>query len=373
MVAMVLTGMWITIGVLVCDILACTFVLNGYHEYSNDIQGTSINLHIVFATLACDLIFVLPILLSILYICICYNWRGAFKRAGCNVTFSSHSRLLTCVAFLVGKNTINKISRLTENEIVSIMFPVMLITPVLCVSSHLGYIMLAWLTEPSKCTTTLVLYYTFLVCLFFSFRKCYHAHSGIRFTINWSRKDDVDSNGGTSKSVEENEGKGMELEVIEDAQCAKVEHATEEVLPSSDSCCCIAFGQANKKHINIQAFSLLLLYGTFIVGIAAMVVLIFLLLPFASQELVMYLFHVIQLLVVLLSIRFTYNLFFSNTFSFETIVQKFKEVYAKRGHNKVLASIAQQEHEELADVAGEFAAEFTDVMINKASTHKKIA
>ncbi len=36
----------------------------------------------------------------------------------------------------------------------------MLISPILCLASHLGYILLAWLTEPSKCTTI------FLFCYF---------------------------------------------------------------------------------------------------------------------------------------------------------------------------------------------------------------
>ena len=195
------------------------------------------------------------------------------------------------------------------------------------------------------------------------------AHSGIRFTVSQSRKDDADSNGGKPVREGDHEGKDVELEVIEDAQCAEVEHTTEEVRSdNSYSCWCILFSQGAHQHAGILS-PVTLWHGPFIVGIGAMdmVVLIFLLLPFASQELVMYLFHVFQLLVVLLSIRFTYKLFFGDTFSLEGIAQKFKEVYAKRGHNKTLASITRQEHEELADVAGEFAAEFTDVIINKAS------
>ena len=76
-----------------------------------------------------------------------------------------------------------------------------------------------------------------------------------------------------------------------------------------------------------------------------------------------YLFEVFQLMVVLVSAQIAYQLVFSESFTFESVIQKFKEVYAKKGRNTNLVSIASKNHEDLADIAGEFGAELTDVMI----------
>ena len=159
-VALVLTGMWITIGIFLCDVLACSVV--SVNEYSSDIKGRPINLYITFGTLVSDMIFILPMLLCILYIGICYNGREVLKRFHCNMV-PPNSCWNTFFACIVGRYTFKKISKLTDNSIISLMFPFMLITPILCISSHIGYIMLAWLTEPTKCNTAFILYYIILV------------------------------------------------------------------------------------------------------------------------------------------------------------------------------------------------------------------
>lgn len=121
------------------------------------------------------------------------------------------------------------------------------------------------------------------------------------------------------------------------------------------------------EHINTQAFLLLIFYGVFITGIVAMLLLMFQLLPLVSQELITYIFELVQLIVVLISTQFAYKLLFTSSFSFENIVKKFKDVYSEKGSNKSLVSVAQKK-EDLDDVAGEFAAELTAVIIDKMCT-----
>ena len=355
MVALVLTGIWITIGILMCDVLACTVVLEGNHEYSQDITGRPINLYIVFGTLVSDIVFTIPMLFCIIYICVGNNGRRIFDRLCCNSLFSSCSYCL--FNLVVGKNTSKKISKLSENSIISFMFPFMLVTPLLCFSSHLGYIMLAWLTEPSKCTTTILLYYFFFLFLFLSFRRYYKIYSKVTFSCKCcyrkSHNDDTKIETGDHNIKLDVYGKKRNEHKLED-------------LSAKASFCCLSHSRANPEHINTQAFCLLLFYGVFIVGIALIFVLIFLLLPFSSQEVVIYLFQVFQLIVVLVSIQFASQLFLSDSFSLVNFFQKFKEVYAERGRNKNLSLIASKKDEELADLAGKFAAEFTDYIISAA-------
>ena len=160
----------------------------------------------------------------------------------------------------------------------------------------------------------------------------------------------------------------IELHVISDNEQDgpnQGEHETEETITGLNSCCCVSFSRANEEHINTQAFCFLLFYGVFLIGIAVIIILIFVLVPLASEELVQYLFEIFQLMVVLVSAQIAYQLLFSESFTLESVLQKFKEVYAKKGHNANLVSIANRKHEDLADIAGEFGAELTDVIINE--------
>ena len=68
-----------------------------------------------------------------------------------------------------------------------------------------------------------------------------------------------------------------------------------------------------------------------------------------------------------MSTQIAYQILGSGSFNLQNIVKKFKEVYAEKGANEKLASIADQEHEELSDVIGEFVAEFTDVVIKNTA------
>ena len=78
------------------------------------------------------------------------------------------------------------------------MFPLMIATPILCASSHLGYVMPAWLMEPSKCTTAFLLYYMIILYLFFAFKRFYGMHFKIKLAIDYlfsnSDSDQPDSN-----------------------------------------------------------------------------------------------------------------------------------------------------------------------------------
>ena len=354
-VGAVLTGSVISIAILVLNIHVCSIVANGDHEYSVHIEGMSINLSIVFATLALNVIFILPLVLCIFYIIIFHNGRQLIK--GSQVC-SLQPCVTRVIRFVIGKNTFNKIAELSKNDIIALMFPIMIASPILCISTHIVYILLAFLTEPSKCTTTFLIYYIVMVYFFVTFRKVYNFHSRTSFSFSLSKRGRNEDSSRKSNNAIELEVVGGEVPPPKESSDNSKRSAVD---PKSDS----VFSGHHKEHINPQAFGLLVLYGVFLTGIAAIILLNFLLLPFSSEQLVIYIFHLFQLIVVLVSTQLAYKLLFDGGFSLESVVKKFKDVYAARGSNETLATIVRQKHEELSDVAGEFAAEFTDVMVQK--------
>ena len=373
MVAFVITGMWITIGIFLCDVLACN-VLRGNHEYSSDIKGMSINLHIAYGTLVCDIIFICLMLLCILYIGIrfCFNHQDSVVPHLPPTDWDRvhYYRVWTLVSMVVGKNTYNKIEKLS---IISLIFPFMLITPILCISSHIGYIMLAWLTEPSKCTTIAILYYSFLLFIFFTLRKAYNTRSELNICNRKAQNGNKPQQGSDEPSTEK------ETKFDSTDGSASQEETSGATSGSRNSESLVKTSRqnapnqpANKKDVNTQAFCLLLFYGVFIIAIAVIFTLVFLLLPLASEELVRYLFELFQLMVVLVSGLVTYKLFFSES-TFKSVIKKFKETYKKLGANDnangnsndandVFNSIASKD-ENLTDIAGEFGAELTHVIV----------
>ena len=374
MVALVITGMWITIGIVVCDILACN-VARGNHEYSSDIKVRSINLQVAYGTLVCDIIFILPMLLCI----VCYKGRKVQKNV---------SKFLSCI---VSKNTYEKINDHC------LIFPFMLITPILCVSSHIGYIMLAWLTEPSKCTTIAILYYSFLLFIFFSLRKAYKSQSKLDISLHkykscngyivhedQSQGDAMEmhqqENQGDSNSAMAPEQQGQCQDSAIQLQSQENGEDTEQQASQVNCCCCVSCRYdgsgnehiaSNEKDINTQVFCLLLLYSVFIIGIAVIFTLIFLLLPLASEELVRYLFELFQLMVVLVTGLITYKFFLSASFTFESVLKKLiKEYAAKEDTDSNLKAIAKKhEVQKFSVTAGEFGAEITHAIVKKHVTN----
>ncbi len=174
-------GILVSIAILIFDVLACYIVASGDHEYANDLRGRSLNLYIVFGTLICDF----PLLLCILYI-FAYNGKNLFKMCcKCDITCTARECLThSLLSIVVGKKTLDKITKLSDNDMIALMFSALLITPLLSFASHIGYILLAWLTEPSKCTTILILFYVLVVYFYLSFRKSYKHHARINISCN---------------------------------------------------------------------------------------------------------------------------------------------------------------------------------------------
>lgn len=366
-----MNGILISTAVLIFDILACHVVISDNHDYSLDMRGGSLNLYIVFATLICDLLFALPLLLSVLYIMVS-NGNGLFQACcKCSITSSLRCSITRAVlSMLVGKKTFKKINQLSDNDSIAVMFLAMLISPLLCLSSHLGYLMLAWLTEPSKCTTILILFYIIFVYFFFAFKRCYKHYSGIVISCRFLRPSGLESCRKSSISHEE-----LCLSTNGEKQAGywPMDNTLDAAVAENNShrhTCCLTIDKFDRKHLNMQAFCFMLFFGLFFLSVLVMVIAIIIVLPLSSEELVTYLFSVFQLTVVIISTQVAYELYFGSSFSIKTVFSKFREMFALKsgqGQKQSLVDIAQDQttYAEVDTATGAFAAELTDIIIQK--------
>ena len=123
LVTLALIGIFVSCYIFILDIFAVNVVCTHKHEYEEELSGKHI---VTYITFAFDL--VVCIIHLILLLCL-----PVFRRLG------KEEKTLHAVMYLL------------------------LIPPCLCFTTHFGYIVLAWITDPAKSTTTLILYY--FICL----------------------------------------------------------------------------------------------------------------------------------------------------------------------------------------------------------------
>ena len=297
-VAMSLIGVYVSLTIYILDIVACHSAVTANHEYRDDVKDSSINVTLTIGTLIIDTIFFLPLIFGLscaLFIC-CKEIHDG-KEVECNLP----PKILSVYNKVIKKEDTSK-----DN-----IFLCMLVSPLLCISSHVGFILMAWLTEPTKSTTVFILYYFVFVYLFLIFRECYRFYSNFHFPC--TRKKVVKINV-TVEEKNKNNKHDTEMVEIPDASPRSVNSTTENV------------SHREKQCINTQAFCLILLvHSIFIVGIPIMIALAFISVPLETAALVTYIFQLFQLLVVLISTVFIYQLFSTQKFNIDTFLKVFRK------------------------------------------------
>jgi len=233
--------------------------------------------------------------------------------------------------------------------------------------------MLAWLTEPSKCTTILLLSYTLFFYFFFSFKKCYHFFANVYFSqsCNWCGVNGDKKCDNTANSPKEFVViKSLEQAEVQDQQTSQPQ--SEAAYKLCNCCNFVSVHKTHKKQVNTQAFCLLLFLGLVFLSIIIMAIAIIILLPLSSENLVTYIFNIFQVTIVMLTTQVGYKLYFSSSFSMKQVFQKFRETFAtkkSKDTNETLVAIAKNhlEHPDIDVATGVFAAEFADLVIKKLS------
>ena len=289
LVALGLLSIYITIYIFILDVIAANIVRTSSHEYARELspRNISFNLGVTYFTLVCDLLALGAVIVVFILI------------------------------------IIKKI------ESVEGIFLSLLTATSVCIITHLGYIMLAWITQPSRSTTTLLLYYFLFFYMYLMFRKTYKL--GLRFKKSFSNYSPETESGKRIKklfstptnkpSETTNDPEPMEMQNRETNGNA---HPTDSRAGSDST------PAGKQKGIDVCLFFFIGVLGVFFLGLAVVFVMMIYLMPLASEDLFSYLFNVIQFMIVVVSTQYAYKLVVGKEFCFKKIVKHIKDIAIKK-------------------------------------------
>ena len=352
LVAFVSVGIYISFYILILDIFAMHTAHTSSHEYEPELSVQSrngaLNLIVTYITFACDLVVCIQIIATLIIIfcfhisiCKCtkplgetifelgnHPLKGTAKKSpaeklsdaakelsdaaeklsdsakkisdatGSSAPLDAKPSKLSDTAKKLSDSAENKSGpayyasaqgRCSSDDINSILFPSLLIPPLLCIISHLGYIILAWITQPSRSTTTLILYYFVLFYLYLILRNSYK--HGLKV-----------------------------LKFIGDSQS---KYRVRKYIAES----------VESKNINMPMFFLNLFLGLLYLGIAVIFIAIVYVKPLASEDLFSYLFNVVQFVIVVVSTQFFYKLIVGKSFSIKKTIKTVHEILMDKNYD----------------------------------------
>ena len=342
LVAFIWLGIYITIYIFILDVIAANIVRTSSHEYENELspRNISFNLGVAYFTLTFDLLAVLILFIVLILICV------------------RNCKDIKCI------------------QSVEDIFPYLLIPPYICIITHLGYIMLAWITQPSRSTTTLILYYFLLSYMYLMFRKTYKL--GVRFKKPCSnyflelRKRICEQIKSKNKSQERycQSSEDTSLQAHYDLMPinhsdpvksgASIDTQSSETAPepaNSDSAKSSTStppteSSGKQKGIDVCCFFFIGFLGLFFFGLAVVFIMMIYLMPLASEDLFSYLFNVIQFMIVVVSTQFAYKLVVGKEFCIKKIIKQIKDTAIKEKVHKEPSN-----DEGISKEIGEFVAE----------------
>ena len=305
LVAFVLVGIYISFYILILDIFAAHTASSSSHEYEPELSVQSrdcaFNLVVAYVTLTYDLLVCFLIILILVIIWCIKIWPKQFNKC-----FARNCCAKKCCHKSYTTDEI-KIPDVADQVINSLLFPSLLIPPFLSITSHLGYIILAWITQPSRSTTTLILYYFILCYLYLIFRTSY-------------------------------------------------KHGSKILKSKTDS-----------KTINVKIFTINLFLGMFYLGIAVVFIVIVYIEPLASEDLFSYLFNVVQFMIVVISTQYFYKLIAGKSFSIKKTIKTVHKIISDKKNYKLYKPL---EEENLDKKTGGLFAALIDQHLLKEATEE---
>ena len=305
LVASVSLGIYVSIYILILDILAVNVVSSCNHEYAPELSRRSLpfNFWVSYITLICDflacIVFLLVPALYLFIMSLSNHW--PWDRVYAGIT-----RIRCC-----------------KEDDVNCILSLLLMAPVSCVTSHFGYILLAWLTHPSRSTTTLILYYFLFSYLFIAFRRSYKTGCKLDKIIKKKQLlrnlDNQPSPQGGSASPSP-QGIAPVL-----PQGGGAPALPQEASPQGTD------AKKKFKAINLLVFFATLLLGIIYLGVAVIFTMVVYLVPLASEDLFNYLLNVTEFIIIVVSTQYAYKLFAGKKFSLKRSLKYIKNVVNKNG------------------------------------------
>lgn len=255
----------------------------------------------------------------------------------------------------------------------------LMIAPLFSLASHVGYILIAWVTEPAKTTAFFLVALGSFLFLFFFFRQCYKAHNQDNEELcrqcctEQSTTANNDGNCCRNTCLLRNnwclffpifivipllvlishlwsvccyyaewrcQESPADYKNIQDSDqesgSPRVTHSeTPKELP-----------QCTEREFNVRSFLISFSWGSFAIGYLAFIFAAFYLVPPSTTELVEYIEALIQIIFVVLGSLITYKFLIVEDSDILKFAQSFRKVFKKKRDNK-------DDIEALGEIAGE--------------------
>ena len=407
--SLITIGIFAQVVIVGIDIGAVAHVYGGYHELSKDYDALdandydvvhTINGFITMITLCFDSFFG-----GIMLLCILYLWCTlCHKDASRNCR--QHVSLLTCclecclpcsllpLFYIIFSPT--KQERVwsmphdykddeateTENTRTSWVIPasynsikaqrnlairrtswvllIMLVSPLFSIASHSGYILAAWLTEPSKATEIALITMAILIYTGLIFRQCYIANADTDMKHRcWSFHI-------------------LLVLLYPFYYCGK------HCLKCCPICCSyygyymtkhMSFGTTDEKELsqllegrnknepreslNLQALCIVLGWGLWVVGSLTFTVIAFYEIPFTTLDLATYLLDIFQIFIVIIALLITYKVFMLSEPEIHRFIKKVRKAYEAKAR-------PDNKHFDDLEAVGVVTGNALDAIINRA-------
>ena len=290
----VLTGITLMIYVIIMDICAVYYASTD-HEYKDTTLSSKLNLNVTYIT------FVFDTAVVVYSVVICFI--HFFSYSYCFRSYRECISKCCCIPFFYLMSGFNKKDELwsdnTEPNKRNICIFISLLYPtVFCISSHLGYIFVAWVTEPDRTSSIVLVALVILLYFFLMYREIYH--------VNIPPKD-------------------AKCHMRYMSVCAKIKHILEIGVSYYKSCPkksekpsfelitnsvpYSSFQDSNDKVLcNLNALLIALSWGPVFIVPVSVILAAFLLLPIPALELASYLQSIVEIVLVLAAALVSYKI-----------------------------------------------------------------
>ncbi len=213
----------------------------------------------------------------------------------------------------------------------------MLVAPLFSIASHSGYILVAWITEPSKATSVALILTAISVYSFLLFRQCYVVNAAINMKCRcWSICILLWPIWQVIVHI------ACIVKYCSCKKCEKAEKGIEDCIgekPEDGMSLIDVFkGQRKEKEsskilFNTQAFCITIPWGILSTGSLAMVIISFYDLPVQTLDIVEYLLSIFQVFIVVIALLVTYKVFMLSEPEMQKFFKYLNKQYRKGGYN----------------------------------------
>lgn len=400
--AMVLVGIFAECLIVGMDIAAVYYVYTKQYEYKDYHLQHTVNLFVTAITLAFDGAVGLFLLLCLIYLwCSLYHRDATTSCPQCRICPRIFLEIflsccvIPCFYAIFGNvkqakglempENYERVNRAdapvaikTASQRTSWILLTMLIAPLFSLASHSGYILVAWLTQPSQTTATALFAFALILIASLILRQCYKANADIELDFRcWSIVIlvypfiqcglHVKNVGGLMWSYLYSYKYREEVLQDVDPKPEQVGQVHEGRLQRGELTHLLTAKPAtlSEKPFNTQAFCIVMGWSILVVGGLAFIVISFYEIPFQTLDLLSYLLNIFQIFIVIITLLITYKIFMLGEPDIQRFFKQIRKTYKAQHLNQGELTEVGDVNVEDIEATGAIAGKALDTVIRK--------